>query len=178
MCEEIGYCNICLKPMPLNATKCTECDSYQDIRRHIFAWTSILASLIAIVPIFSIASSLTKIANQPSANVSLSDSQCTLDRISLFAVNSGGRAAVVYDPEVHVLRGNQSTALTPRFTIADEKSKIGPGEFHRIELMLGAGQQFPSKLGSENCEITIKFKTLDANRKEPNTLEGKCPCLD
>lgn len=47
-------CIVCAKPMPMAGTKCTECDSFQNWRRHLHFSSNILALLVALISVISL----------------------------------------------------------------------------------------------------------------------------
>jgi hypothetical protein len=50
----IEKCGTCLKGIPRGAKKCTNCDSYQDWRRHLPAGTAVLSLLVALGSVLTV----------------------------------------------------------------------------------------------------------------------------
>lgn len=91
-------CCVCREPIRAGATKCTHCGSYQDWSRHLLRWSTLLVSLLGIVPLWGIASSLNKIAFSPkTANVEAVLTSCNKDRITVAFANSGKFDGIVTD---------------------------------------------------------------------------------
>lgn len=63
--EAGSLCLTCCKPIHPKAKKCSECDSYQDWRRHLSMGSSVLALLVALVSVLALGAPLIKAALTP-----------------------------------------------------------------------------------------------------------------
>jgi hypothetical protein len=48
-------CRVCRKSIPVGALKCTECDSFQDWRRHLNLSSTVLSLLVALISVSTVA---------------------------------------------------------------------------------------------------------------------------
>jgi hypothetical protein len=171
-------CVVCRKEIPVGASKCTECDSFQNWRRHLLEWTGFGAAVLAILPLWGSAVSLYRIAFPESADVAVSVASCSTTEISSFIVNQGGESAIVAPPTV-VLQtddADMSGPLKMNFPIGDDAKVIEGSEVDVVTLSPPPGAEFPAKSADEPvCDLVVTF-AITALDGSSATKSGTCPC--
>jgi hypothetical protein len=91
-----GECSTCFKPIDPRARKCTECDSYQDWRRHLQIGSSVLALFVALISVIALATPmLAPFLTSKDSNIVVSLEGFHGGKAYLMATNSGNRAGTV-----------------------------------------------------------------------------------
>ncbi len=177
-------CVVCRKTIDPGAKKCTECDSYQDWTRHILRYTTVVAAVLGIIPVATIAISLYEIAfGEKSANVSATLIRCSSDQLDIGFANLGEVPAIVSKV---AFRSPDTPGLPDKPAIrrtGDPPSPaflVDPASGARIvsyQLFLGEMQtrfpQFPAEAETCNYHITIDTLQFDLKTK---SQERTCEC--
>lgn len=171
-------CVVCLKDIPEGAQICAECNSYQDFRRHVFAYGGLLGALIAIIPLWSAATSLTKLAFPPSSEISLRELQCRSEGLSLFVLNSGGQPAHLFKPRLKLMRDDEPTDLEFGLSVPTGNAKIEANSLVGLSFKLLPGQTLPIRSESKSCEITFLLDSIDPTSDTAATADESCSCPD
>lgn len=95
--EAKAKCRTCQEDMKLGAKKCTKCDSYQDWRRFLSMSSSVLALLIALLSVTSVAGpSIIRMARGERSQIAVAAVQVSSARsLRLFVSNRGTRPAAL-----------------------------------------------------------------------------------
>jgi predicted nucleic acid-binding Zn ribbon protein len=90
--EELTFCPICRKPIPNDARKCTECDSYLDWRRFLGVGQTSLALLIALISVISTtAPSFYEWLSADYSKLHAETRQVYREKLELFVSNQGNQ---------------------------------------------------------------------------------------
>jgi len=173
VCEvEEAPCVVCRKPMPAGAMKCTECESYQDARRFIFSWSGVVTALLALVPIWSGALSLYKLAGEKKPDVHVEFMACRADELLVAVSNVGELPAVLGQVAVDIEADKKWVKLPVR-PIADSQQLISDtGKSHIISLTTPSGRVFGE---GEVCQVRLKFPIYGGSENS-ETNQAKCTC--
>ena len=130
---QMTACRVCCEPIRLGASKCTHCGSYQNWTRYILRWSTVLASLLAIVPLWNMASSLHQIAFlEKTANIEAALTACEQKNVSVAFANSGVLDGIVTKVQLTVQQSNKpnkeydirSTDLPESFLVSPQKPPV------------------------------------------------------
>lgn len=169
-------CLVCLKDMPSGAEKCTECDSYQDYRRHVFAWSGLIGALIAMYPLWQGSWSVAELAFPSPSKISLAEFQCEPQKMSYIVLNSGGQTAYIYSPRFELQQADEQ-AIELELQIPDSASgRISANDLRPMTVPMGAGQTLPEGQAGQKCVITLVQKSIDATTQTAATTRASCQC--
>lgn len=178
-------CIACRKPISPNATKCTECDSYQNkYVYYILYGGSLLKPILELAPIFGIAIALWHIAFPGAAEIKLT-AECQEKKIFVTAINKGGQIGAIAHPKLYVKRDGKTELSPVQLKPADMKTVtsqiLKPGDgvvieyqgvLHGVENII-----FPTKDQSKDCQLEIRYSTLKfAKVARDGDNEAICPC--
>jgi hypothetical protein len=179
---EPPVCKICRKPIEIGARKCTECDSFQDWRRHFSIGTVVLSLLIALISVtttgFQVVHDL--LAKEQS-DIRFSLVRYGPDSIKIMGSNLGDRAGALRSATLNI-KSNNKVKNTYNLVWEDVELVIKPGSW-RLFSMQPAIENTPIKLIQVasvpgECRHSIKFEVLafDHNPKS-FSIEYSCPSL-
>jgi ribosomal protein L40E len=171
-----SVCRICRSGMPAGAAKCAKCGSFQDWRRHVFAWSGLVGAGLVLVPLWTGAAALQEQAFPgPPRIVSALD--CTPEELTAYLTNVGGRPAMLKQPTV--VRNHpedlEPTRLRLKSVVDEEDLKLGKDESDILKLSLASeGGAF---YDDDKCEITVTFELVEPPKARANAPQkASCPC--
>jgi hypothetical protein len=138
--DEEPFCSTCFKPIHRMAKKCTECDSYQDWRRHMQLGSSVLALMVALVSVTALSAPiLSQLMTQENSNIHVSLQTVLEPAIYLMATNDGVRAGSV--AEIHLSIKNVEGLEQSRWGFGLRPVLIRAGAAQQIVIPISDGHQ-------------------------------------
>lgn len=174
-----GRCRECGAAIPPRALKCAECGAYQDARRHIFASSSVLAAVLALLPLWSGAYSAYSIANPATAEVRLELAECRRNSVQLYISNTGGTRAVLQRPILQKrVAGSrwrfQEIPTASGDPVEEDDLSIDPGEVDMIRIRKrGSGFFSPAEFETGTCHLGVAIPWVG---QEEDVLKRTCKC--
>ncbi len=175
-------CKVCCEPINPRALKCTKCGSYQDWSRHLLRWSALLVSLLALAPLWSLSSSVSKLAfHEKAARIEAAVTACNAEEVRVVFENSGELSAIVTGVDFSVLtRGEYAV---PEVDIANQLSEgdilVVPNErpvkvVYRAFIQDEPTSFFPQQ-DSPDCRfrLAINWTDLKGNAAQ---LSRECRC--
>ncbi len=96
-------CIECRKEIQDDASKCTECGSFQDWRRHFSSGSMVLSLIVALVSVLALsAEKIQSLVTGYNSNLSISGIEASNGKITLVALNDGGQASAIMWAELEV----------------------------------------------------------------------------
>lgn len=172
---DVLLCTECKKPLPKGAKLCTECSSYQNWRRYLFQWSGVLTAALAIVPLWTGAYSLWKLAFPEPARVSVTVGGCAADHFLLHFTNSGGAPAILGSPSVEHLSGNQWIRFDMDFPMDEDDLVLEPNESDVVALRPVPADASFSEEDNRSCQLRASFQVI-SGEAERSTLGAPCTC--
>jgi hypothetical protein len=171
-----SVCRVCRNGMPAGAAKCAECGSFQDWRRHVFAWSGLVGAGLALVPLWTGAAALREQAF-PSPPRIVSALDCAPNELTAYLTNIGGRPAMLRQPTV--VRSHpedqEPTHLMLNRVVDEDDLELQQNESDILKLSLESeGGAF---YDDDKCEITVTFELAEsAGAKATAPPKASCPC--
>lgn len=167
-------CRECRNPLPEGARKCTNCSSYQDWRRFVFTWSGLFTAMLALVPLWSGAYSLWKLAFPRPADVRISIAACKPDRVLTYLNNSGETAAMLGQPRLEFEENGKWSKFDAEFEMDEDDLVSEPGEVDIVTLPAPEGGTFPVDAAG-GCKLRVIYP-VTSGAKEPGNVGATCQC--
>ena len=176
-------CQVCCEPIKIWAQKCIKCGSYQDWTRHLLRWSTLLVSLLALAPLWSLSGSVSKLAfAQKKAIIEAAVTACSYDEVRVAFENSGELSGIVTGVDFSVKQGADVRAPdgTMRNRLAEGDILVMPGK----EPVMASYQAFidgePTNIISElfaqqDCSYLLNIRWTDFSGAEQQ-LVRECRC--
>ena len=168
-----NLCLVCKKEMPVGASKCTECSSFQDWRRFIFAWSGIFAAAFAIAPLWTGAISLWKLAFPEPAKLKLTLGSCKPETVVAYITNTGGTSAMLAQPAVSYLDQSKWRPFAMDFPGDEDDLLAEPQEIDIIKLTPPPAGSF-SMQEDGKCRLRVLVPVISAETR--SVLQAECTC--
>lgn len=178
-------CISCRKSIPNEASKCTECGSFQNkYIYYLFNITGLIKPILEVAPIVGIAVSLWVLAFPKSAEIELV-AECQEKKIYLTAVNKGGQVGAIVQPTLYENRDGKVELSHVALSSKNGLSQIlKPGDGVVIEYEAKQGQYdnvaFPQKGNSSDCHLEINYSVINFEKTSKGYKSKKaiCSCWD
>jgi hypothetical protein len=174
-------CVICREPIDKNATKCIKCGSYQDWSRHIFRWSGVVAAVVAVLPLWSMAVSLWQITAPRDAEIRLSVLTCARREITVAAANHGQKTGAVKSVDFKVVREppQKEPDRDARALTTEQIFPIKPNDVIILKYLPSPDgfEELPLRQTSTRCEYKLIFTALElsAAASKQGTVTCDCP---
>jgi hypothetical protein len=173
-------CVICCEPIIVGARKCNKCDSFQDWTRYVFRWSGLIAAIIALLPVWSIAVSLWRLAVPSEAKIHVSVLKCSRQEIDVAAANVGQRTGVIKSVAFEVVRNPPQSAAERdiRTLNADGLTPIKPSDTIIIKYKPSSEgfEELPIWQDSKACKYKLKFDVLGSGEIKSADIIEPCDC--
>lgn len=178
-------CRVCRELIQLGAQVCTHCNSQQDWTRHLFRWKDILVTVLALVPLWSAAVSLHRLAFEPSIpKIQAVVLACSRDKISVAVANVGSAASVLGPPKLVIIRAGSSSKMSAYMLVQDgtegvAASVLDAGKTASLQLapqLQGTKALLPAGTASgRDCayEVQFPYRSFDGRA---GTTSDRCHC--
>ena len=169
-------CRVCLNEIYEGAKKCTECESFQNWRRHLVLGTTTLTLVIALLSVLgSVAPKISRIFDPPADQVEIQVVAVSAARgeVRLVASNAGERAGVIHSARI---RAPESAAVSQSswelFLISDSQAPdyvLRPGETRGVSF--GSNRILPNlnavagKMTSESWCLSVQVVRSDGTEE-------------
>lgn len=175
-----SVCIICRKPIEEGAKKCTECDSYQDWRRHFSFGTVVLSLLIALISVSTTSFQVAKnLLAKEQSDLRFSLVKYGPSSIMVMSSNLGDRAGALKNAILRIKMSNKEHTYKLHWKDVDLVVKPGGWRLYEmkptIEQDIIELQSLPS--ADVNCTHSIEFDVLAFDHKPESTppVIYKCP---
>ena len=175
-------CKVCRKPIEIGARKCTECDSYQDWRRHFSIGTVVLSLLIALISVTTTGIQVMQgLLAKEQSDIRFSLLRYGPDSIKIMGSNLGDRAGALRQATLKI-KSSDKVENTYNLVWEDVELVIKPGSW-RLFSMKPAIENTPIKLVQlasvpGECRHSIEFEVLAFDHNPRSfTIEYSCPSL-
>jgi hypothetical protein len=176
-------CRICRKSIEIGAIKCTECDSYQDWRRHFSFGIVALSLSIALISVTTTAIQVTKgLLAKEQSDIRFSLVHYGHESIKIMGSNLGDRAGALRHATLAIW-SKDKVLITYNLVWNDVDLVIKPGGWRLFEMKPEKSNRTLTlkqvKLPKENCLYSIKFDVLafDHSPKSLTIEKKQCPQL-
>jgi predicted nucleic acid-binding Zn ribbon protein len=171
-------CIVCREAIKPGAQVCIHCDSAQDWTRHVARWSTFGAAILALLPLWSGASSLRQLAfPRHGAEVHVRPVRCTPDQIDLAVTNSGDRPAILVDFTLEVRSDGtplKQYALVPKSV---DSRLLKPDDTFILGLeprTEGAPVTVPT-VSTKVCEYRARVR-IEGFSENPDDVTVTCAC--
>jgi hypothetical protein len=174
-------CIVCREPIKPQAQICIHCKSAQNWTRHVIRWSVLVGGLLTLLPLWSGAWSLNKLAfPRHHVDIRIQPIKCAVDTVELAITNRGDRAGFVGDFNLDV-EVNRKTLnhfiLAPK---NQEATLLKPSDTVRLSLepqSADVAVSLPAlpKHSTDICEYHISTQ-VNAFDNLPTTSDIFCAC--
>lgn len=176
-------CQVCCEPIKSRALKCIKCGSYQDWTRHLLRWSTLLVSLFALAPLWSLSDSVSKLAfAEKKAQIEAAVTACSYAEIRVAFENSGELSGIVTGVDFSVQQGADVRAPdgVMRNRLAEGDILVMPGNAPIMASYQAFIDGEPTNIISESlaqqdCSYRLKISWTDFAGSEQQ-LSRECRC--
>jgi len=183
--EEMTSCKVCREPIKVKAIKCTKCYSYQDWTRYLLRWSTLLVSLFALAPLWSISDSLSRLAfSKKAAKIEAALTGCSQNEVRLVFENSGNTSGIITGVSFALLQ--EGKRITPRGldirgSQGEEDIVVSPNQpparvSYRASIDNVEASFIPESRARQDCFYLLEIDWIDlAGSRQQLKRECRCP---
>lgn len=171
-------CIVCKEPIHRGARICTQCKSWQDWTRHLTRWSTTIAAALAIVPLWTGAVSLYKIAFHHAAEIKIQALTCDISAVTLVVTNSGDRAGILGSSSLSLQVNDISVGKPITLRAVEEHPVVRPRETFVLRLeprVEGVPSVIPVPTNAKTCAYHVATEVREFERGSHEALVS-CAC--
>ena len=171
-------CVACKSQIPVGASVCSECDTWQDWTRYISRWSATLTALLAVAPVWAGAVALYAIAFKRSADVQVQALSCAGLVVKLAIANDGGSAGNLGRLDHRTAFGWQYSWQADLARAEGRASMVQPEAAFVLNLeprVAGVPTALPVAVSASRCEYRVRTIVRDFKGGTQERI-AECPC--
>jgi hypothetical protein len=166
-------CKICSEPIPANAKKCRHCGSFQDWRGNVTVGSEVLALLVALLSVATVAVPVLRDNLFPNSSLTFSFVGADANHISLVATNPGNRPGAVKNDATFFTHEESGDMKIADFGTSAVRL-VEPGAAVLFDLEGRRTIDFERRdLAKDECEIFINSTDFQG---QPHVAAVTIPC--
>lgn len=171
-------CIVCKERIPFGAQVCTHCKSWQDWSRYLVRWRLPVATVLAMLPLWTGAISLYNIAFRRAADVKILAVSCELATVSLAITNSGGHPGILGRSSVSLQVNGAVVGKPILLKASKEQAIVRPQETFVLNLrplIEDVPTSIPVPISAKACSYRV-VTTVREFQGSSHELTTSCSC--